>query len=161
MKALKLFPVLALFIFLGSCGEKENRDVEVAEDNLLATQEVPDPDEVINDWSEAWNSNDPAQVQAMTAPDAVLVLNGNEFPQDSLAGWVQAATSAMKDLQMQSLKKGSADNFAFDTGTYSHTYTDDTTRYEGTYTFIWERSNEDNEWMVKVMNISNAQPMEE
>ncbi|MGM0933156.1 MAG: hypothetical protein ACQEWD_06905 [Bacteroidota bacterium] len=97
----------------------------------------------------------------MTADDAVLVLNGNEFPQDSLRGWIDAATSAMQDLELRTVKKEVTDYVAYDTGIYSHTYTDDTTQYAGSYTFIWERSDEENDWKVKVMNIAEAQPEED
>lgn len=131
------------------------------EENLVTTKEVPDANEVIEGWGDAWNSNDPAQVRAMTADDAILVLNGNEFPQDSLRGWIDAATSAMQDLELRTVKKEITDYVAYDTGTYSHTYTDDTTQYAGSYTFIWERSDEENDWKVKVMNIAEAQPEED
>lgn len=131
------------------------------EENLVTTKEVPDANEVIEGWGDAWNSNDPAQVRAMTADDAVLVLNGNEFPQDSLRGWIDAATSAMQDLELRTVKKEVTDYVAYDTGIYSHTYTDDTTQYAGSYTFIWERSDEENDWKVKVMNIAEAQPEED
>lgn len=160
MKTLKLFPFLALLFFVGSCGENAGREAEMDAD-VITTEEIPDSDEVINNWEQAWNNNDTAGVRQMTADDVVLVLNGNEFPQDSLAAWMQAASSAMKDLKMKSLKKGSTDNIAYDTGTYSHASTTDTTRYGGSYTFIWERSNEENDWKVKVMNISEAQPVSE
>ncbi|MDR9457864.1 MAG: nuclear transport factor 2 family protein [Salegentibacter sp.] len=131
------------------------------EENLVTTKEVPDANEVIEGWGDAWNSNDPAQVRAMTADDAILVLNGNEFPQDSLRGWIDAATSAMQDLELRTVKKEVTDYVAYDTGIYSHTYTDDTTQYAGSYTFIWERSDEENDWKVKVMNIAEAQPEED
>lgn len=160
MKTFKLLFVLSLFVFLSSCRENEKEITENAENELVTGQEVPNSDEVIENWNNAWSSNDTAQVRAMTADDAVLVLNGREFPQDSLDAWVQAAGAVMKDLQMQSLKKGSTENMAYDTGTYSHTYTTDTTQYAGSYTFIWERSNDENEWKVKAMNISETQPQQ-
>lgn len=131
------------------------------EENLVTTKEVPDANEVIEGWGDAWNSNDPEQVRAMTADDAVLVLNGNEFPQDSLRGWIDAATSAIQDLELRTVKKEVTDYVAYDTGIYSHTYTDDTTQYAGSYTFIWERSDEENDWKVKVVNIAEARPEED
>lgn len=161
MRKLNLFSFLALLIFFISCGENENRDVTEAEvEDMLTVQETPDSEEILEDWNQAWNSNDPARVQAMVADDAVLVLNGNEFPQDSLGAWIQAATAAMRDLELQSLKEGSTGNLAYDTGIFSHTYANDTTQYAGSYTFIWEQSNEEeNDWKVKVMNIADAQAL--
>ena len=67
----------------------------------------------------------------------------------------------MKDLEMRSLKKGSTDHLAYDTGVYTHSYTTDTTKYQGSYTFIWERTDDDSEWKVKAMNISDTRTYQE
>ncbi|MFN4763184.1 nuclear transport factor 2 family protein [Gillisia sp. Q332] len=157
MKTIELFSFFTLFIFLYSCGETENRNTEMEQEDMITTQKVPDADEAIKGWENAWNSKDPEQVRAMTADDVVLVLNGQEFPQDSLGAWIDAATLAMQDLKLRSLKKETTDYVAYETGTYVHTYTDDTTHYAGSYTFIWERSDEENDWKVKVMNIAEVQ----
>lgn len=160
MRTLKLFSFFTLFIFLYSCGETENREAEMEEEDMVTTQEVPDADEAIEGWGDAWNSNDPEQVRAMTADDAILVLNGQEFPQDSVGVWIDEATSVMEDLELRTIRKETTDDVAYATGIYTHSYTEDTTQYAGSYTFIWERSDEENDWKVKVMNIAEAQPQE-
>lgn len=158
MRVLNLFSFFSILFLLVSCGEKEDRTVEV--DETVATQvEFQDPNEAIDNWTVAWNSNDPSQIQALTADDAVVVIDGHEMPKDSIASFIQEGGSIMKNLKTTSLKKGSNENFAYDTGTYTHTYTTDTTQqYQGSYTFIWERTNDESEWRVKAMNITNAQP---
>ena len=117
-------------------------------------EEYTDPDQVIADWSKAWNSNDPQMVDDMIADDAVLVLDGKEVQQDSISAWMERTSTFMKDLNMRSQKKGTGDRMAYDVGSYTHTYTNDSTQYKGYYTFIWERDGSD--WQVKVMNISDV-----
>lgn len=158
MKMLNLFSFFSLLLLLASCGEKESQQVE-ADDTLATQQEFQDPDEAIENWTNAWNSNDPTQIQAQTADDVVVVIDGQEMPKDSIPGFIEEGGTMMKDLQVMSLKKGSTDNIAYDTGTFTHTTTTDTTQqHQGTYTFIWERTDDENEWKVKAMNIANVYP---
>lgn len=160
MKTLYSFFLMSLFLVFGSCGETAEREVETEDENMAVAQEIPDPEVVIRNWEQAWKSNDSTGLWEMTGEDAILVLNGNEFPKDSIASWMKTVTSQMTDLEIESLQKGFTDEIAYDTGTYSHATTTDTTHVGGTYTFIWERSNEQNDWKVKVMNIAETQPME-
>ncbi len=153
MKTLKLIPLMSLIFLLISCEEK--REEERVKMEAETQQDFQDPDEAMTNWHNAWNSQDPQQIESLAASDAVLVLDGREVPADSISGFYQEGGSAMKDLQLRSLKKGSTDHFAYDTGVYNHTYENDTARYEGSYTFIWERTDDENEWKVKAMNISN------
>lgn len=158
MKTLKLTPLFLVFL-LGACGEKREADDS---DTMETTQQVfQDPEEAMTKWNNAWNSQDPQQIQILTASDAVLVLNGNEVSADSIPGFYQAAGSTMKDLQLRSLKKGISDYMAYDTGTYNHSYTNDTTSYKGSYTFIWERTADESEWKVKAMNITDQRNNQE
>jgi len=159
MKTLKLIPLMFLVFLLGVCGEK--REVDDSEQMETTQQEFQDPEEAMTNWNKAWNTQDPQQIQALTALDAVLVLNGNEVTADSIPGFYQAAGSTIKDLQLRSLKKGVTDYMAYDTGTYNHSNTNDTTRYEGSYTFIWERTENESEWKVKAMNITDVRNNQE
>lgn len=152
MKMYRLLPFLSLLLILGACQDKEREEPET--ENMETQEEYTDPDQVIADWSEAWNSNDPQRVDDMIADDAVLVLDGNEVQQDSISAWMERTSTFMKDLNMQSQKKGTGDRMAYDVGSYTHTYTNDSTQYKGYYTFIWERDGSD--WQVKVMNISDV-----
>lgn len=156
MKRFKLIPILTLLLLLGSCQDREKEEPETRE---MATEEnYADPEQVIADWSEAWNSNDPQRVDDLIADDAVLVLDGQEVQQDSIRGWMERTSTFMKDLNMRSEKKGTGDRMAYDTGFYTHTYTNDSTSYKGYYTFIWERDGSD--WQVKVMNISDVKDLD-
>lgn len=150
---------MLLVFFLGSCGE--NREAEEMETEVEMEQEVQDPEEAMTNWKDAWNSQDPQQIEEQAASDAVLVLNGAEVPTDSLPGFYEGAGTSMEDLELRSLKKGSTDHMAYDTGIYTHTYVNDTTRHEGSYTFIWERADDENEWKVTAMNISDVSIDEE
>lgn len=152
MKMYRLLPFLSLLLILGACQDKEREEPET--ENMETQEEYTDPDQVIADWSEAWNSNDPQRVDDMIADDAVLVLDGNEVQQDSISAWMERTSTFMKDLNMRSQKKGTGDRMAYDVGSYTHTYTNDSTQYKGYYTFIWERDGSD--WQVKVMNISDV-----
>ena len=154
MKMIRLVPLFALLLVFSGCGENQAKTGEAE----IAEEEYQDPEEAMGEWEAAWNSNDPQQLFSRTAEDAVLVLNGVEVAQDSIQSFLQNSGSAMSDLQMQSLGRNSTERMAYDTGTYSHGYINDTTTYQGTYTFVWEREENDPGWKVKVMNISNVHP---
>lgn len=147
---------MSLLFLLGACGENREAENTEAETETVTEQEFQDPEEARKAWSDAWNTRNTQQIQALAASDAVLVLNGREVPPDSLPGFYEGAGSVMDDLDLRSLKKGSTDHIAYDTGVYDHTYVNDTTRYEGSYTFIWERGDDENEWKVKAMNLSDV-----
>ncbi|UJH90381.1 hypothetical protein LZ575_16285 [Antarcticibacterium sp. 1MA-6-2] len=108
-KTLSFFAFSLLFI---ACGENKPKDPEVIE---VKEQEFQDPEEAMVEWGEAWNSNDPRQIVARTAEDAVLVLNGTEVPKDSIRTFLENAGSDMADLKMNSLNKNSSDRMAYDT----------------------------------------------
>lgn len=152
MKMYKLLPFLGLLLILGACQDKEREEPET--ENMETEEEFTDPDQVIADWSDAWNSNDPQQVDEMIADDAVLILDGKEVQQDSMTAWMERTSTYMKNLNMRSQKKGTGEMMAYDAGSYTHTYTNDSTQYKGFYTFIWERDG--SEWQVKVLNISDV-----
>lgn len=121
MKTLKLNPLLSLLFLLGAFGE--NREAEKTETEAVTEQEFQDPEDAMTSWNKAWNSGDPKQIEGLAASDAVLVLNGREVPVDSIPGFYQDAGSVIKDLELRSLKEGSTDQVAYDTGgVYSYLY---------------------------------------
>lgn len=156
MKMLNSILMFSIMLLLGACGE--NRSGEAEEEAMVAETQYQDADEAMAEWKQAWDSNDPLQIMSRTADDVVLVLNGSEVPQDSIRSFLQESGSAMRDLQMNSLEKNSTDRLAYDTGTFSHGYNNDTVTYNGSYTFIWERIENEPTWLVKVMNISGVHP---
>ena len=153
MKLYKIMPLVSLLFLLGACQDQP----EVAEEEAVVVEEVPSADEVITRWAEAWNSGDAQNVENMTADDAVLLLNGTEVPRDSIAAWLEFSGNNMRDLEMVSDYQGAQGQVAYDSGTYRHGFANDTTIYNGTYTFIWERAEgEPEDWKVKVIHISGA-----
>ena len=162
MKKLKFLPLFALLLLLGACEQSITREEE--EEPIVPEEEqveFEDPEVVIREWDEAWTSNNVEEIKNQTADDAILVLNGQEVVRDSLNAFIEGAGSVMKDLEMRSLGTGSTERMVYDTGIYEHTYQDDPTLYRGSYTFIWERPEGEEEWQVAVMNISGVNEAEE
>lgn len=164
MRIIKTLSLLGLMLLLMSACE-ENRNTAEQE---LATRDNVDHDQMTNRWGEAWQSNQYDSVRNQTADDAILLLNGREFPQDSIDPWLEWTTTNIQGLELNSMEKGGEGNMAWDSGTFSHTYVNDSVNYNGTYTFIWERSDaqdaqdaqdaedaQEDEWKVSVMHISN------
>lgn len=157
MKILKSLSVLALFLLSMVACENERKTSETEMDR----QENVNPDVVTTRWGDAWKSNQFDSVRNMTADDAVLMINGKEVPKDSLVAWLEWTSTNMRNLEMNSLDKGSEGNVAWDSGTFSHSFADDSTSYDGTYTFIWERTGGDkNDWKARLMHISDNMEMD-
>lgn len=154
MKLLKLIPLFALLIFASCDNNRETDDQEeMVEDNYT------NPDEVNRNWIAAWNSNQPDSLEAMTADDAVLLLEGGKmYDRDSISSWYENGSAMMKDLQTNVEIKNSTDHMSYEAGTYSHGMKNDSTnaKYEGTYVVIWERDSLD--WKIKVMSITDKTP---
>lgn len=158
MKLMRIFPFLALIVFWSCQDQKE----EAEQEEVVVEEEVVNPDELVAQWKDAWSSNEPQNVKDMMADDVVLVLNGSQFPKDSIAPWTDAAGSSMKDLQMKALQKGHSNTIVFESGTFSHgARENDTLSFRGTYTFIWEKPEAGDEWKVTVMDISDEDNMEQ
>lgn len=152
MKLFKLLPLLGVMLVSCQDGQRESNENDPMAEQTRTDTISRDTDEVFSDWEEAWKSNDPQNVRDLTAEDAILLLNGQLSPGDSIEPWIERSSTGMRDLQMESRLQNSSDRIVYDVGTYSHGYQGDTVQYRGAYTFIWERTNGD--WEVKVMNIS-------
>lgn len=161
MKILKPVTLLTLMLLLlAACEEKK----EVNEEATVAVAAVPDPDEAMNGWRDAWNANDAQRLKEYAADDAVLLMWGRKITGDSMASWVDSTSSWMQDLRTSALMTDKGENFAWETGTYNHgTKESDTLQMSGTYTLIWQRADdvENGDWKIKVMDISPEQePMQ-
>lgn len=153
MKMFKLLPFLTLLLVLGACQDRE-REVADEDDLMVEEADTWNEEEAMANWRDAWNQNDPQALEAATANDAVLFLEGKSFRQDSITAWIQNSASWMKDLSTTSVMKNRTDNIAYEAGTYTHSSTEnDTLRGSGTYTVIWERG-DDQEWSIKLMDVS-------
>ena len=158
MKTYKLLPFLAWLLIFGACQDRER---EVAEDEEVMVQDDWDADQAMTDWRDAWNQNDAQSLEGVTADDAVLFFNGKVRRQDSVSAWIQNSASWMKNLRTTTVMKNKAENFAYEAGTYTHATTEnDTLQMGGTYTVIWERNGDQNEWSIKLMNISPETEMD-
>lgn len=161
MKILKTFSLFALMLLLiAACEEKRETSAEAE----MVTAEVSDPEEAMNDWREAWNANDAQRLKDHTADDAVLLMYGRDLS-GNLNSWMDTTASWMQDLRTSALKTEKGENFAWETGTYTHgTLRNDTLQMNGTYTVIWERADEgdDADWKIRLIDISpEEEPMEE
>ena len=155
MKLIKLMPLLALFMIFGSCDNDKKSDAE--EEVVVEEKQMEDPDAVFNRWEDAWNSGNGENVRNMLADDAILVMNGEEVSKDSISGWIDESSAAMQDLQLKPIKKNNFKNVAYETGTFDHGIKEnDTLRFTGTYTFIYEKPEGKDQWMVRVMNITDT-----
>ena len=158
MKTYKLLPFLAWLLIFGACQDRER---EVAEDEEVMVQDDWDADQAMKDWRDAWNQNDAQSLEGVTADDVVLFFNGKVHRQDSVSDWIQSSASWMKNLRTTTVMKNKAENFAYEAGTYTHATTEnDTLQMGGTYTVIWERNGDQNEWSIKLMNISPETEMD-
>jgi ketosteroid isomerase-like protein len=153
MKMYKLLPFLALLLSMGACQDREKEITK--EKEVVVEKDTWDEKQAMTDWRNAWNKNDAQSLEAATADDAVLFLDGKAHRQDSVSAWIQSSASWMKDLSTTSVMKNRGKNFAYEAGTYTHASREnDTMRGSGTYTVIWERTGKENDWSIKLMDIT-------
>ena len=157
MKVIKSFVFFTFMLLLiVACEEKP----ESTAGTEMETAEIPNVDEDMTGWRDAWNANDAQSLKDYAADDAVLLMWGRKLSGDSLNTWMDSTAFWMRDLRTTALLKGNENNLAWESGTYVHGSTrNDTLSMSGTYTIIWERAEgEDNgAWQVRVMDISPEQ----
>lgn len=147
MKTLKIFLLPALLTIL-AC--QENTTTTTAETATRAA----DPDQLLQRWDEAWNQNNIDSLQNLLADDAVLLMEGEEYSTSDINDWMRENSQAMRDLKTEAKVKRSTGDVAYQAGTYSHGLKEnDTLEFNGTFTFVWERQNDD-EWKVRLMDIN-------
>lgn len=150
----KHFPLLALLLLLiWACQEKP--EVEAEAELATADQEIVDVEESMNQWEEAWNMSDAENLKSMMADDAVVVLYGESMQNEMVDSWIDTTASWMKNLRTTPIFTSEGEMVVYEVGEYTHGTTEnDTLQMQGTYTVIWERSADQNEWRVKVMDVS-------
>lgn len=151
MKLLKLLPVFAL-LFLSSCNEEKKTAA-----NMEDMAEVRDPAEANMQWIDAWNRNNPHELDTLTAADAMLYMEGEAMNSDSISSWYKNAAPMMKDLKTSAEVTYANTEVAYEAGSYSHGIKGDSLNntYEGSYTLIWKRMN--NDWKLQVLNIAGKE----
>lgn len=159
MERIKNVTLWLLLILIGiSCQDRETREVE---DEEVIQEDTWNADEAMTQWRDAWNQNDAQALQSVTADDAVLLLNGRVHREDSVTNWMENSSSWMKDLNTSSAMKNKGVDLAYEAGSYTHRTTEnDTLEMRGTYTVIWERNGNENEWEIKLMDISPDMQMD-
>lgn len=157
MKILKTFSLLTMMLLLMVACEERPETTAEAE---MATAEIPNPDEAMEGWREAWNANDAQRLKDYAADDAVLMVYGQRLTGEELNTWMDTTASWMQDLRTEALMTEKGENVAWEAGTYTHgTAQNDTLQMSGTYTLIWQRADDmDNgDWKIRVMDISPEQ----
>lgn len=156
MKLLKIIPLFAL-LFLFSCNDADRKEADDMDD-IAEQAETRDPAEINKEWIDSWNRNDVNTLNSLTAGDAVLYMQGKSMNADSIRAWYKETAPMMEDLKTESEMNYSGKELAYDAGTYSHGVKGDTTgtTFEGAYTFIWKKTN--NDWKLQVMNIADKTP---
>lgn len=153
MYAMKISHLISLgicLLFWVACQDRETnerQEEKIPEDNWNA-------DDAMMQWRNAWNDNDADALEAVTADDAVLFMNGKVHREDSISNWIKNSSSWMADLNTSTIAKKKGTDFAYEAGSYTHKTTEnDTTEMSGTYTVVWERT-ANQKWRIKVMDIS-------
>ncbi|GAA4308671.1 hypothetical protein GCM10023115_36710 [Pontixanthobacter gangjinensis] len=152
MKLINCLPLLLLILTISCADQKEAEDKEE-----IAEADIRKPAEANAQWVDAWNRNNPKELDTLTANDAVLYMEGQQMNADSIRSWYNNAAPMMKDLKTNAQVEYATGDIAYEAGTYSHGIKNDSlnTTYEGTYTFIWKKSN--NDWKLQVMNITDKE----
>ncbi|WP_166435189.1 YybH family protein [Christiangramia sabulilitoris] len=153
MKLFKLLPVFVLLLF-SSCQEEKEETDEI--DDMATQAELRDPAEANKQWIDAWNRNNPRELDTLTSDDAMLYMEGMPMNRDSIRSWYKNAAPMMKGLKTNPEVKYSSAEVAYEAGTYSHGMKSDTLNnvYGGSYTLIWKRVN--NDWKLQVLNIAGS-----
>ncbi|MCB7481646.1 YybH family protein [Christiangramia sediminis] len=154
MKVFKLLPIFALLLF-SSCDEEKKETDDM--DDMAEQADLRDPSEANKQWIAAWNRNNPQELDTLTSKDAVLYMQGQSMSADSIRSWYKNAAPMMKDLKTTPEVEYSGDEVAYEAGTYMHGIKNDSTNasYQGSYTFIWKKMN--NDWKLQVMNITDKE----
>lgn len=154
MRLLKFLPLFTLLLF-SSCADEKKETSDM--DEMAQEAEVRDPADANKQWIDAWNRNNPQELDTLTSTDAVLYMQGQSMNADSIRSWYNNAAPMMKDLKTIPEVEYSSAEVAYEAGTYMHGIKNDTTNttYEGSYTFIWKKM--DNDWKLQVMNITDKE----
>ncbi|CAL68017.1 nuclear transport factor 2 family protein [Christiangramia forsetii] len=153
MKLLKFLPLFAL-LFIYSCNDAEKKETDDMDD-MAEQAEIRDPAESNKQWIDSWNSNDVATLDSLTSSSAVLYMEGGSMSSDSIRAWYKNAAPMMKALKTQPEANYSGKDIAYEAGTYSYQIKGDSLNntYNGAYTLIWKKTN--NDWKLQVMNITD------
>lgn len=154
MKLIKFLPLFSLLLILG-CADNKKMETE---EEMETQAEVREPSEANAQWIDAWNRNNPKELDTLTSDDAVLYMQGQQMNADSIRSWYNNAAPMMRDLKTNPEVEYAAGDIAYEAGTYSHGIKNDSlnTTYEGTYTFIWKKM--DSNWKLQVLNITDKEP---
>lgn len=154
MKLFKLLPIFGLLLF-SSCDEQKKETDDL--DDMAEQTDSRAPAEANKQWIDAWNRNNPQELDTLTSKDAVLYMQGQSMSADSIRSWYNNAAPVMKELTTTPEVEYSGSEIAYEAGTYMYGVKNDSTNtsYEGSYTLIWKKMNKD--WKLQVMNISDKE----
>ena len=159
MKVSKLLLLLTFGVF-ASCNfnseQKEEVDEVEVEDQVTVEHEINNLN-LMEDWDKYWNQNDAQGLKGLIADDAVLLVGGRSVTGDSIHSWIDENAAIMRGLTREATLNSSGEQIRYQAGTFSHgVNTDETTQENGSYTIIWEQQGGDDQWKIRLMDISSA-----
>jgi ketosteroid isomerase-like protein len=146
---MKPLPVLALFVlWFFSCQSEDPSQHTVEESEPANTPEL------LQQWNNAWNQNDVEFLQASLAENAHLFLHGQSLPSEVLHQWLSENSALLINLQTDIIKTNKTSDVVYQAGTYTHGIQgSDGPERSGTFTFIWERQ-QNNSMKIALIDIT-------
>lgn len=90
-----------MLLLIVACEEKP----ESTAGTEMETAEIPNVDEDMTGWRDAWNANDAQSLKDYAADDAVLLMWGRKLSGDSLNTWMDSTAFWMRDLRTTAFLK--------------------------------------------------------
>jgi ketosteroid isomerase-like protein len=113
-----------------------------------------DTDMLLQHWNNAWNQNDVEFLQASLAENAHLFLHGQSLPSEVLHQWLSENSALLINLQTDIIKTNKTSDVVYQAGTYTHGIQgNDGPERSGTFTFIWERQ-QNNSMKIALIDIT-------
>ncbi len=164
------FLPLAVFMLLPlavACEREPETEPMPADTQPATVEAVAPPAELmtaIDQYTAAWNGDDPARVAALHTEDATVIVDDETYQgRDAiLSEWAEPGVSVVRDLQVtEQINERIGDDYR-SAGTYTH-FVDspdaEAVEVSGRYTFTWTRD-ADGEWKVRSAEIHQDVPDE-
>ena len=145
MKAVQLI-VVSIFVFLMfSCGTKKEEQV-----SLQST------DSLLQQWTDAWNSQEAAKVMALYADDVHLFMDTIYQGKTVLEkDFVLPSVAILKNLKCVKVVEAISGDLACQSGSYSHDWTKNDSivgNQKGYYSIVWKKQ-ADQSWKITDFHI--------
>jgi ketosteroid isomerase-like protein len=145
MKAVHLIVVSFIVFLMFSCGTKKEEQVA-----------LQNTDSLIQQWTDAWNSQDPAKVMALYADDVYLFMDTIYQGKTVLEkNFVLPSVAILKNLKCVKVAEAISGDLACQSGSYSHDWTKNdsiTGSQKGYYSIVWKKQ-ADQTWKISDFHI--------